>query len=51
MSVIKDFPDVFPEDIPGLPPVREIEFTIDLVLGSGPILIAPNRMAPMNWLS
>ena len=35
--VVRDFPDVFPEDVPGIPPAREIEFTIDLVPGTGPI--------------
>jgi hypothetical protein len=43
---VKDFPDVFPEDVPGLPPVRDIEFSIDLIPGSGPISIAPYRMSP-----
>ncbi|GKV51438.1 hypothetical protein SLEP1_g58096 [Rubroshorea leprosula] len=35
--VVEDFPDVFPKELPGLPPNREIEFTIDLVLGTAPI--------------
>jgi len=35
---------VFPEDVPGLPPSREIEFSIDLVPGAGPMSIAPYRM-------
>jgi len=38
----------FPEDITGLPPEREIEFSIDLVLGAGPISIAPYRMSPIE---
>jgi len=46
IPVVKDFSDVFPEDVPGLPPSREIEFSIDLVPGAGPISIAPYRMAP-----
>ena len=29
---ISDFPDVFPEDLPGLPPVQQVEFKIDLIL-------------------
>ena len=37
---------MFPEDLPGLPPDREIEFVIDLVPGTAPILKAPHRMAP-----
>ena len=35
---------MFPEDVPGLPPSREIEFSIDLVPGAGPMSIAPYRM-------
>jgi hypothetical protein len=46
ISVVKEFPDVFSEDLHGLPPEREVEFTIDLVLGTGPISKAPYRMAP-----
>ena len=45
-SIVKEFPDVFLEDLRGLPPKREVEFTIDLVLGTGPISKAPYRMAP-----
>src|SRR3954468_15651423 len=35
--VIKDYPDVFPEELPGMPPDREVEFLIDLMPGTGPI--------------
>ncbi|XP_073226982.1 uncharacterized protein [Cicer arietinum] len=41
-----EFPDVFPEELPGLPPDREIEFSIDLVPNTHPISIPPYRMAP-----
>ncbi|BBN68210.1 hypothetical protein Prudu_333S000100 [Prunus dulcis] len=41
----REFPDVFPEDLPGLPPHREIEFIIELVPGTNPISQAPYRMA------
>ncbi|XP_057444030.1 uncharacterized protein LOC130736202 [Lotus japonicus] len=44
--VVQDFVDVFPEDVPGLPPVRETEFSIDIIPGTGPISMAPYRMAP-----
>ncbi|GKV15510.1 hypothetical protein SLEP1_g26297 [Rubroshorea leprosula] len=44
--VVHEFPDVFPEDLPGLPPDREVEFAIDLVLDTGPVSKAPYRMAP-----
>ena len=46
VPVVQDFVDVFPEDLPGLPPDREIEFVIDLVPGTAPISKAPYRMAP-----
>ena len=46
--IICDFPDVFPEELPGLPPIREIEFKIDLVPGTNPILIPPYRLAPVE---
>ena len=44
--IIKEFPDVFPDDISGLPPDREVEFTIDLIPETEPISIPPYRMAP-----
>ncbi|GJR62655.1 putative reverse transcriptase domain-containing protein [Tanacetum coccineum] len=40
------FPDVFPEDLPGLPPTRQMEFQIDLVPGAAPVARAPYRLAP-----
>ena len=43
-----DFPDVFPEELPGLPPVREVEFNIELIPGAEPISKAPYRMAPIE---
>ena len=36
-TVLDEFPDVFPEEIPGLPPQREIEFSIELLPGSAPV--------------
>ncbi|KAG8482995.1 hypothetical protein CXB51_021864 [Gossypium anomalum] len=41
-----EFSDVFPEELPGLPPIREVEFSIDLLPGTTPISISPYRMAP-----
>ena len=41
-----EFPDVFPEDLPGLPPDRDIEFKIDLIPGTAPISRRPYRMPP-----
>ncbi|GKC70912.1 hypothetical protein Tco_1116795 [Tanacetum coccineum] len=46
MMTVRDFPEVFLEDIPGLPPIRQVEFQIDLVLGAAPVARAPYRLAP-----
>ncbi|BAT95505.1 hypothetical protein VIGAN_08224900, partial [Vigna angularis var. angularis] len=46
ISVVEDFADVFPDEILDLPPRREVEFSIDLIPGAGPISVAPYRMAP-----
>ncbi|GKC42926.1 putative reverse transcriptase domain-containing protein, partial [Tanacetum coccineum] len=45
-NVVMDFPDVFPEDLSGLPPTRQVEFQIDLVPGAAPVAWAPYRLAP-----
>ena len=42
---VREFPDVFPYDIAGFPPEREVEFTIDLIPMTEPISIPPYRMA------
>ena len=44
--MVNEFSDVFPEDLPGLPPEREVEFGIDVIPGTQPISIPPYRMAP-----
>ncbi|GKE33316.1 putative reverse transcriptase domain-containing protein [Tanacetum coccineum] len=44
--VVKDFPEVFPDDLSGLPPVREIKFQIELVHGAMPVAKSPYRLAP-----
>ena len=41
--VLAEFKDVFPEELPGLPPIREIDFTIDLKPGAEPISKTPYR--------
>ncbi|GJY87724.1 putative reverse transcriptase domain-containing protein [Tanacetum coccineum] len=46
IPVVKEFLDVFPEDLPGLPPVRQVEFQIDLILGAAPVARTPYRLAP-----
>jgi hypothetical protein len=42
---IGDFPDVFPEELPGMPLDREVEFVIDLLPGTAPISKRPYRMS------
>ncbi|GKA39466.1 putative reverse transcriptase domain-containing protein [Tanacetum coccineum] len=46
IPIVREFPDVFPEDLPGLPPVRQVEFQIDLIPGAAPVARAPYRLAP-----
>ena len=48
IPIVKEFPDVFPDDISGLPPDRDVEFTIDLIPGTELISIPPYRMAPVE---
>ena len=49
VPVVKDFPDVFPEELPGMPPDRDIEFLIEFFPGIGPISKRPYWM-PANDL-
>ncbi|GJZ06259.1 putative reverse transcriptase domain-containing protein [Tanacetum coccineum] len=44
--VVKDFPEVFPDDLSGLPPVREIEFRIELIPRAMPVAKSPYRLPP-----
>jgi hypothetical protein len=46
IPVVREFPDVFPKELLGLPPDREVEFSIDLLPGTNPISKAPYRIAP-----
>ena len=48
--VVCEFADVFSDELPGLPPIREIDFCIDLVSGMGPISMAPYRFAPVELI-
>ena len=48
IPTVSDFPDVFPEELPGLPPQREIKVAIDVVPGATPASITPYRMAPVE---
>ncbi|XP_076925546.1 uncharacterized protein LOC143588429 [Bidens hawaiensis] len=46
IPIVRDYPEVFPEDLPGLPPPRQVEFRIDLVQDAAPIARSPYRLAP-----
>nr|GEU37709.1 putative reverse transcriptase domain-containing protein [Tanacetum cinerariifolium] len=46
IPVVREFPDVFPKELHGLPPVRQVEFQIDLPPGTTPVARAPYRLAP-----
>ncbi|KAL2230890.1 UNVERIFIED_CONTAM: Transposon Ty3-G Gag-Pol polyprotein [Sesamum indicum] len=49
IPVMRDFPGVFPDDLPGLPPHRKVDFAIKTLPGIAPISIAPYRMAPAEY--
>ncbi|GKA20325.1 putative reverse transcriptase domain-containing protein [Tanacetum coccineum] len=46
IPVVREFPKVFPENLPGLPPVHQVEFQINLIPGAAPVARAPYRLAP-----
>nr|GEW77970.1 putative reverse transcriptase domain-containing protein [Tanacetum cinerariifolium] len=48
IPVVREFPDVFLEELPGLPPVRQVEFQIDLIPRATPVDRAPYRLAPLE---
>ncbi|GJX15460.1 putative reverse transcriptase domain-containing protein [Tanacetum coccineum] len=48
VPIVRDFPEVFPKDLPGIPPARQVEFQIDLVLGVVPVARAHYRLAPFE---
>ncbi|GKC49226.1 hypothetical protein Tco_1071971, partial [Tanacetum coccineum] len=48
IPLVCNFPGVFPEDLPGLPQPRELEFRIDLIPGAMPVAKSPNRLAPIE---
>jgi len=47
IPLVREFPKVF-EEVSGLPPEREVEFSVDLIPGTGPISIAHYRMSPVE---
>ena len=46
--MVYEYLDVFPEEFPGLPPIRDVEFGIKVVPGTAPILKQAYRMAPVE---
>ncbi|GKF13393.1 hypothetical protein Tco_0054855 [Tanacetum coccineum] len=46
IPVVREFSEVFPEYLPGLPPARQVEFQIDLISGATPVAQAPYKLAP-----
>ena len=48
IPTIREFPEVFPEELPGIPPEREVEFAIDVIPDVMPVSKAPYRMAPVE---
>nr|GEU51360.1 reverse transcriptase domain-containing protein [Tanacetum cinerariifolium] len=46
IPLVRDFLEVFPEDLPGIPSICQVEFQIDLILGAEPVSRAPYRLAP-----
>ena len=50
VPIVREFPEVFPEELPGLPPNRQVEFQIELVPGAAPVAKAPYRLAPSEMM-
>jgi hypothetical protein len=48
LPVVNEFPEVFPDEIPDVPPEREVEFSIDLLPGTKPVSMAPYRMSAVE---
>ncbi|RVW68091.1 Retrovirus-related Pol polyprotein from transposon 17.6 [Vitis vinifera] len=48
IPVVRKFQDVFPDELPGLPPHREFDFSIEVYPGTDPISVSPYRMAPLE---
>ena len=48
IQVVKEFPDVFPEELPSLPPEREVDLSVEILPGTALLSRAPYKMAPME---
>ena len=46
IPVVREFPDVFPEELPSIPPERKVDLSIEIVPGTASVSRAPYRMAP-----
>ena len=46
IPIVREFQDVFPKELLGIPPKREVDLSIDIVPGTTPISKAPDKMAP-----
>jgi len=46
IPIVEEYTNVFPDEIPELPPSRDVDFIIDLILGAGLVSMAPYMMAP-----
>jgi hypothetical protein len=51
IKVVSEFPDVFPKDLPGMPPERKVEFAIELLPGMAPSLRELTEYLDQSWLS
>ncbi|GKG23675.1 hypothetical protein Tco_0391711, partial [Tanacetum coccineum] len=50
VPVVQEFPKVFPKDLPGIPPTRQVDFRIDLVPGATLVARAPFRSTPKGTI-
>jgi hypothetical protein len=48
IHVVREFPNMFPDDLPGMPPERAIKFKIELQPGTAPIVKAPYKISPVE---
>ena len=51
LDAVSEFPEVFPEELSGMPPDRSVEFVIELLPGTAPVSKRPYSMPKMNWRS
>ena len=50
VPVVRDFSEVFPDDLPGIPPKQDIDFDMDILSDTKPISITPYQMAPTELM-